>query len=149
MLIKGIFSDNAPKAVGPYSPGIQIGDMVYLSGQIPSVPDTNEIVSNDIKEQTQQVINNMMAVLAEMDLELRHVVKTTVFMKDLSMFADMNEVYALFFEEPYPARSCIEVAKLPKDALVEIEAVAINTLRYESGNSASACGGCSGCVMKK
>ena len=149
MLIKGIFSDNAPEAVGPYSPGIQIGDLVYLSGQIPLVPDTNEIVSSDIKEQTQQVINNIMAILSEMDLELRHVVKTTVFIKDLSMFADMNEVYALFFEDPYPARSCVEVSNLPKGALVEIEAVAINTLRYENGNIASACSGCSGCAMKK
>ena len=149
MLIKGIFSDNAPEAVGPYSPAIHVGDLVYLSGQIPIDPSTNQLVSMDIKEQTQQVINNMMSVLSELDLELRHVVKTTVFMKDLSEFTQMNEVYALFFDKPYPARSCIEVSNLPKGALIEIEAVAVNTLRYENAEDNLPCGSCGGCPINK
>ena len=141
MVVKGIFSDNAPKAIGPYSHAVQVGDFVYMSGQLPVDPVTEQIVSNDIKEQTQQVINNMMSVLAEMNLDLGDVVKTTVFMSDLSLFSQMNEVYGMFFAEPYPARSCVEVAALPKGALVEIEALALDARKYENMTPKD-CGSC-------
>lgn len=140
MFNRAIHSDLAPRAIGPYSPAMQLGDFVYVSGQLPVDPATNELVSDDIREQTQQAINNMQAVLSAVDLELRHVVKTTVYMKDLAQFEQMNEVYALYFQEPYPARSCVQVAALPKGALVEIEALVIDTLRYE--RQTQGCGGC-------
>ncbi len=142
MFHQEIHSDLAPKAIGPYSQGIKVGDFVYLSGMLPVNPETGLIESSDIKEQTQQVFNNILAVLSSLGCDLSHVVKTTVYMKDLSMFNDMNEVYAMFFEKPYPARSCVEVARLPKDALVEIECFVIDTVRYEK--QSQGCGGCGG-----
>ncbi|MCF0111819.1 MAG: RidA family protein [Erysipelotrichaceae bacterium] len=144
MFTKGIFSDNAPKAIGPYSPAVQLGDFVYVSGQIPVDPKTNQLAGDDIVTQTKQSLDNMCAVLAEMGLETRHVVKTTVFMTDLEMFNQMNEVYATYFKEPYPARSCVQVVKLPKGSLVEIECLAIDTLRYEMQYAQSSCNGCCG-----
>ncbi|MDD6467198.1 MAG: RidA family protein [Erysipelotrichaceae bacterium] len=140
MFNRAIHSDLAPRAIGPYSPAMQLGDFVYVSGQLPVVPETGELVSDDIREQTQQSINNMQAVLSAVDLELRHVVKTTVYMTDLSQFNEMNEVYGLYFQQPYPARSCVQVAALPKGAKVEIEALVIDTLRYE--RQTQGCGGC-------
>lgn len=139
-----ITSDNAPKAIGPYSPALQIGDFMYFSGQLPVDPKTNELVEDNIKVQTRQSLRNLKALLNEVGLDTRHIVKTTVFMTDLSEFNDMNEVYALFFDEPYPARSCVQVAALPKGAKIEIEALVIDTLKYEkqSGGCSSCEGGC-------
>ncbi len=147
MFSKAIKSDKAPAAIGPYSPAIQLGDFVYLSGQIPVDPATNEIVSGGIKQQTHQVFQNILAILEEMGLETRHIMKTTVFITDMAMFADMNEVYATYFDEPYPARSCVQVGALPKGALVEIECLVIDTLKYEKPKEESSCchGDCNNC----
>ncbi|WP_276834368.1 Rid family detoxifying hydrolase, partial [Massilicoli timonensis] len=103
MFINAIHSEHAPKAIGPYSPAVKLGDFVYLSGQIPLDPKTGEVVGTTIEEQTHQVMKNIGAVLAEMGLAHRHVVKTTVFMKDLNDFNAFNEVYGSYFTQPYPA----------------------------------------------
>ncbi|MEG0093946.1 MAG: RidA family protein [Erysipelotrichaceae bacterium] len=148
MFINAIKPENAPKALGPYSPAVKLGDFVYLSGQIPLDPKTNEVVGSTIEEQTHQVMKNIEVILAEMGLEFRHIVKTTIFVKDLNDFASLNEVYGSYLKEPYPARSCVEVAKLPKDVLVEIECLVIDTLVYEQQMAAqeSGCSGnCSSC----
>jgi len=122
---RAIQPENGPAAVGPYSPAVRVGDWVFCSGQIPIDPKTGQLVQGSIAEQTRQCLENLKAVLAGAGLELKHVVKTTVFMTDLSQFSAMNEVYAQYFEEPYPARSTVQVGALPKGALVEIEAVAL------------------------
>lgn len=144
MFIKSIESKDAPKAIGPYSVATKLGDFVYISGQLPIDPKTMEFAGNSIEEQTKQCMKNLEAVLAEIGLELRHILKTTIYVKDLNDFAKLNEVYGSFFEEAYPARSCVEVSRLPKDALVEIEAFAIDTLIYEQ-QMMSQDQGCSGC----
>ena len=123
MFRKAISSCNAPKAIGPYSCAMKLGDFVYISGQLP-IDASSGNMPETIEEQTKQSLANIEALLAEMFLEPRHVVKTTIYMSDLSEFSRMNEVYGKFFSEPYPARSCVEVARLPKDALIEIEAIA-------------------------
>ena len=122
--MKTISTQNAPAAIGPYSQAVDCGDYVFLSGMIPVDPKTNALVQGDIAAQANQVFQNMQAVLQAAGLSIKNVVKTTVFLRDLSHFAAVNEIYAAFFSEPYPARSCIEAAKLPKDALIECEAVA-------------------------
>ena len=114
----------APAAIGPYSQAIQIGNLVFASGQIPINPATGTLVEGGIKEQTRQSLLNVKAILAEAGLTLADVVKTTVFMADMNDFADMNAVYAEFFTQPYPARSAVAVKSLPKGALVEIEVIA-------------------------
>lgn len=131
-MFKGIHSTHAPKAIGPYSPAVKLGDFVYLSGQLPIDPQTNQLVSGGIYEQTYQVLRNMEAVLQEMNLELRHIVKTTVFVTDLNDFSRFNEIYATIFQDPYPARSTVQVAALPLGAMVEVEALVIDTLAYEA-----------------
>ncbi len=131
-MYQGIHSDHAPKAIGPYSPAVKLGDFVYLSGQLPIDPLTNQLVSGDIYEQTYQVLRNMEAVLQEMNLELRHVVKTTVYVTDLNDFSKFNEIYATVFQDPYPARTTVQVAALPLGAMVEVEALVIDTLAYEA-----------------
>ena len=109
-------------------------------------PETNEIVGTTIEEQTHQVMKNIKAVLNEMGLDFRHIMKTTIFVADMNDFAKLNEVYGSYLEEPYPARSCVEVARLPKDVKVEIECIVIDTLVYEAQLAQqSGCGGCSGC----
>lgn len=123
--MRAIQPENGLSAVGPYSPAVRIGDWVFCSGQIPLDPKTGELVKGSVREQTRQCLENLKSVLAGAGLELKHVVKTTVFLTDLSEFGLMNEVYAQYFKEPYPARSTIQVAALPKGALVEIEAVAL------------------------
>ncbi len=144
MFIKSISSKNAPAAIGPYSPAVKLGDFVYMSGQIPVDPATGELVGDGIKEQTNQVFKNISAVLREMNLETRHIVKTTVFLTDMNDFAAMNEVYASYFAEPFPARSTIQVAGLPKNSKVEIECLVIDTLAYEQQSGCSSCEeGCS------
>lgn len=114
----------APAAIGPYSQAVQVGNLVYTSGQIPIDPATGSFVEGGIKEQTHQSLSNIQAILKEAGLIMSNVIKTTVFMADMADFAAMNEVYAQFFTEPYPARSAVAVKTLPKGALVEIEVIA-------------------------
>ena len=121
---KVISTTKAPSAIGPYSQAIQVGNIIYTSGQIPIDPATGSFVEGGIKEQTRQSLLNVKAILEEVGLTMGNVVKTTVFMADMNDFADMNAVYAEFFAEPYPARSAVAVKTLPKGALVEIEVVA-------------------------
>lgn len=119
-----IHTDSAPAAIGPYSQAIQIGDLLFVSGQVPIDPSTGAIVEGDIKAQAQQSLNNLKDILNAAGTNMGAVVKTTVFLADMNDFAAMNEVYAQFFQEPFPARSAVQVARLPKDAKVEIEAIA-------------------------
>lgn len=119
-----IFTTSAPAAIGPYSQGICAGNLVITSGQIPIDPATGAFVEGGIRQQTRQSLKNVEAVLAAAGLSMADVIKTTVFLKDMNDFAAMNEVYATFFTANPPARSAVEVARLPKDALVEIEAIA-------------------------
>lgn len=121
--MSAIHSQKAPAAVGPYSQAIRVGDMIFVSGQLPIDAATGQMPS-DVAKQTAQAIENIRHVLKEAGLDLTNVVKTTVLLQNMGDFAAMNEVYATYFNEPYPARAAFEVAKLPKDALVEIEAVA-------------------------
>lgn len=121
---KVISTPKAPAAIGPYSQAIQVGNLIYTSGQIPIDPATGQLVEGGIKEQTRQSLSNIQAILQEAGLTMASVVKTTVFMADMADFAEMNSVYAEFFTEPYPARSAVAVKTLPKNALVEIEVVA-------------------------
>lgn len=132
IMYQGIHSQHAPKAIGPYSPAVKLGDFVYLSGQLPIDPLTGELVKGDMYEQTYQVLRNMEAVLQEMNLEFRHIVKTTVYITDLNQFTKFNEIYATVFAEPYPARSTVQVAALPMGAMIEVEALVIDTLAYET-----------------
>lgn len=118
-----ISTTNAPAAIGPYSQGIKIGDMVFTSGQLPVNPATGEVVT-EIKAATKQSLENVKAVLEQAGSSLDKVVKVVVFIKDMNDFAQVNEVYGQYFTENAPARSCVEVARLPKDCVVEIEAIA-------------------------
>lgn len=122
--MKVISTKKAPAAIGPYSQGIEVGNLVYTSGQIPIDPATGVFAEGGITEQTRQSLNNVKAILEEAGLTMNNVVKTTVFMADMNDFAAMNSVYAEFFAEPYPARSAVAVKTLPKGALVEIEVIA-------------------------
>lgn len=115
---------NAPAAIGPYSQGVQCGNMVFVSGQLPIVPETDALLEGTVGEMTVQSMKNVQAILAEAGCTLQDVVKTTIFLKDLNDFAEVNAAYATFFPENPPARACVQVAKLPKDAKVEIEAIA-------------------------
>ena len=123
--MKQIHTDNAPKALGPYSQAIEAGGMVFASGQVPIDPATDQFVSGGIKEQTRQSLTNARSILQQAGTDLSHVVKTTVFLADMADFAAMNEVYAEFFSQPYPARSAVAVKQLPKGALVEVECIAV------------------------
>lgn len=118
-----ISTKNAPSAIGPYSQGIKVGDMIFTSGQIPVNPATGEIVT-EIKAATKQSLENVKAILEEAGSSLDKVVKVVVFIKDMNDFAAVNEVYGEYFSDNKPARSCVEVARLPKDCLIEIEAIA-------------------------
>lgn len=119
-----IYTEKAPAALGPYSQGINAGNLIFTSGQIPIDPENGEIVTDDIKKATERCILNLKAVLEAAGSSLKNVVKTTVFIKNMDDFAAVNQVYGEHFTENYPARSCVEVSRLPKDAMVEIEAVA-------------------------
>ena len=120
-----ISTTNAPAALGPYSQGITAGSLTITSGQVPIDPATGAVVEGGIAEQTRQSLTNVQAVLAAAGLTMENVIKTTVFLKNMNDFAAMNEVYATFFPGNPPARSAVEVARLPKDVLVEIEAIAV------------------------
>lgn len=119
-----ITANNAPAAIGPYSQAIAAGDFIYTSGQIPLNPETGEIAVGGIEAQAKQVLDNLKSVLEAAGVSINAVVKTTVFIKDMNDFTIINNIYAHYFTEPFPARSCVEVARLPKDVLIEIEAVA-------------------------
>ncbi len=120
-----ISSPNAPKAIGPYSPAVRDGQMVFLSGQVPMDPASGNLIDGDIAAQTRRVFDNLGALLSAAGLSFANVVRTTVFLADMNDFAAMNAVYATFFSEPYPARSTVQVARLPKDARVEIDLIAM------------------------
>lgn len=122
---KVVHTDHAPKAIGPYSQAIAANGFLFVSGQIPVNPASGEVVSSDIKKQTEQSLKNLQAILASEGRTVADVVKTTVFIKNMNDFAQVNEVYAGVFTENPPARSCVEVARLPKDVLVEIEAIVV------------------------
>ncbi|MCI6702969.1 MAG: RidA family protein [Prevotellaceae bacterium] len=121
---KALNTSNAPAAIGPYSQAIETGGMIFLSGQLPIDPSTGAFPEGGIKEQTRQSLLNAKAILESEGLDLSNVVKTTVLLSDIANFADMNEVYAEFFGQPFPARSAFAVKDLPKGALVEIECIA-------------------------
>ena len=123
-----IHTDNAPAAIGPYSQAVKAGNMLFVSGQVPFVPETMEIVEGDVQAQTRQSLTNVQNILKEAGADFSDVVKTTVFIKDMNEFALINEVYAEFFGENKPARACVEVARLPKDVKVEIEVIAVSTI---------------------
>lgn len=122
--MKIIHSEKAPKAIGPYSQAIAVGDLLFCSGQIPLVPETMEIIAGDVEVQTQRVIQNLAAVLEAHGFSLQNIVKTTVFIKDMNEFPKINGVYEKMFGSHRPARSTVEVARLPRDVKVEIECVA-------------------------
>lgn len=121
---KSIATDKSPGAIGPYSQGIKTNGLIFVSGQLPINPETNEFEGDDIASQTKRSLENVKAVLEATGASMNDVVKATVFLKDMNDFPKMNAVYDTFFSEPYPARAAVEVARLPKDALVEIEAIA-------------------------
>ena len=120
-----IQTNEAPKAVGPYVQARKVGPMLYTSGQIALHPDTGEMVGSDVETQTKQALNNLLAVVRAAGGDRENIVKNTVFLKDMDHFGTVNAIYEEFFGEHKPARSCVEVARLPKDALVEIESVAL------------------------
>ena len=120
-----IHTENAPAAIGPYSQAVKAGNLLFVSGQVPFVPETMEIVEGDVKAHTAQSLKNLQAILKEAGADFSNVVKTTVFIKDMNEFAQINEVYAEYFGENKPARACVEVARLPKDVKVEIELIAV------------------------
>ena len=120
-----IFTDKVPAAVGPYSQAIKVGNVVYCSGQVPLVPETGLLIEGDIKAQAGQALRNVKAVLDEIGADVTNVVKTTVFILDMEDFGPVNEVYADFFGDHKPARSCVAVAELPKGARVEVEVLVV------------------------
>ena len=122
-----IATENAPQAIGPYSQAVRAGNMVFASGQIPLDPATKEFVPGGIAEQTEQVLKNLKEVLAAAGVEMAQIVKTTVFLAAMNDFTAMNEVYGKYFAENPPARATVQAARLPKDAKVEIEAIAVTS----------------------
>lgn len=122
-MLNKISTDNAPKAIGPYSQAIIYGNMVYTSGQIALSPETAALVGNDVTEQTEQVMKNLSAVLKEAGSDMKNIIKTTCFLSDIADFAAFNEVYGKYITEA-PARSCVAAKDLPKGALVEVEVIA-------------------------
>ena len=121
---KALATKQAPAAIGPYSQAVRLGEMLFVSGQLGIDPVTGNFISGSVKEHTEQIFSNIQAILSEAGFSLIQVVKTTVFLADMADFAEMNKVYANYFEEPYPARSTVAVKTLPKNALVEIEVIA-------------------------
>jgi len=119
-----IYTENAPTPIGPYSQAVKYENLIFLSGQIAIDPKTSELIGKDAAEQTKVIMENIKAILEEAGLNFNHVIKTTIYLKDLNDFAKVNEVYGQYFTEHKPARSTVEVSRLPKDALVEIEMIA-------------------------
>ena len=120
--MKQISTDKAPAAIGPYSQAIRSGNMLFCSGQIPVDPETG-IIPEGVKAQAEQALTNVKNLIAAAGSSIENVIKTTVFIKDMNDFAVINEIYAKYFTDPFPARSCVEVARLPKDVLLEVEAI--------------------------
>ena len=120
-----IHTNNAPQAIGPYSQAVMANGTLYVSGQIPVVPATSAIISDKVEDQARQVMENVKAVVEAAGLTLDNVVKTTVFIKNMDDFAVINGIYSEYFKENCPARACVEVARLPKDVLIEMEAIAV------------------------
>ena len=133
--MKEIQSTAAPAAIGPYSQAIEANGMVFASGQIPIDPSTGNIVEGGIEQQTHQSLRNVKAVLEAAGTDLAHVVKTTVFLSSITDFVNMNEVYAQYFSQPFPARSAVAVKDLPKGALVEIEVLAVKPQKQDATSS--------------
>ncbi len=119
-----IISKKAPAAIGPYSPALKVGNLIFASGQIPVDPKTGKMIEGEIEAQARIALDNLKAVLEPYSIGLENVVKTTVFLKDMNNFTRVNKVYGEYFKDKFPARSCIEVSRLPKDAEIEIEAIA-------------------------
>lgn len=122
---KGIYTDSGPVQGAPYTPAVRVGPWVFISGQIPLDPATSQVVEGDFENQVRQCLRNLAAILKQEGLGLDHIVKTTIFLQDLNNFADLNRVYGAYFTGVKPARSTVQVARLPLDVLVEIEAIAI------------------------
>ena len=120
-----ISTDKAPQAIGPYSQAVEVNGVIYTSGMIPINPADGTLVTGSVEEQAEQALKNLKALIEESGSSMDKVIKTTVFIKDMNDFAKINEVYARYFTDNYPSRSCVEVARLPKDVLIEIEAIAI------------------------
>ena len=132
---KIISTTEAPAAVGPYSQAVRVGSTIYCAGQIPLDPKTGQIVSKDIAEQTRRVLDNITAVLEAEGLTFANIVKTTIFLTDLADFQTVNEIYATYFKQAPPARSTVQVPALPKDARIEIEAIAVANEEEASGQT--------------
>ena len=124
--MKIITTSKAPKAIGPYSQAIKIDNLIFTSGQIPLDPKTNTIISDNFQEQVKQCLENIQGILNEESLTIHHIIKLTVYLIDLSRFDELNQVFEVFFKDYYPARSAVEVSRLPKDSQVEIEAIFYN-----------------------
>ncbi len=122
---KMIQTEGAPAAIGAYSQGVEVNGMLFVSGQIPFKPETMELISEDVQEQTLQSLKNLRAIVEEAGFDVEDIVKTTIFIKDMDEFGLINQVYGDFFKDHKPARACVEVARLPKDVKVEIEAIAV------------------------
>ena len=122
---QALSSADAPKAIGPYSPAVRAGQLVFISGQVPIDPSTGNLIDGDIAAQTRRALDNLGALLKAGGLSYAHVVRTTVFLADMNDFSAMNQAYATYFSEPYPARSTVQVSRLPKDARVEIDVIAV------------------------
>lgn len=120
-----ISTDMAPKAIGPYSQAVKVGNFLFISGQIPIDPKTGELIEGNIKEQTKRVLENLKGIMESLGGSLENIIKTTVFLKNIEDFHDMNEIYAEYFKENPPARSTIEVSRLPRNVSIEIEAIGI------------------------
>lgn len=125
MARRAITSPSAAPAIGPYSPAVRVANLVFLSGQIPLDPATGALIDGDIRAQTRRVLDNIVELLKAAGSDVSHVARTTIFLADLSDFAAVNEVYATYFSEPYPARATVQVARLPRDVRVEIDAIAV------------------------
>ena len=121
---QAVSSDRAPKAIGPYSQAVRAGQLLFVSGQIPLDPDTGQMVAGDVAAQTRRVLENVRAVLDAANRSFADIVRTTIFLADMNDFAAVNEVYGQYFSQPYPARATVQVARLPKDARVEIDVIA-------------------------
>ena len=121
---KIIISKKAPAAIGPYSPALKIGNLVFVSGQLPMDPINGEIVKGEIEVQAKRSLENLKAVLKSYSIGMENIVKTTIFLKDMNNFSRVNKIYGEYFTDQFPARSCVEVSRLPKDADIEIEAIA-------------------------
>lgn len=123
---KAIVTENAPAAIGPYSQAIEIGNLLFISGQMPIDPETGEMAGQTVTEQAHQAMKNVRAILEQAGLLMNDIVKTTIYLKDLGEFGTVNKIYNEYLENTvFPARACVEVARLPKDALIEIEAIAV------------------------